>query len=44
MRTVLTSSERSVDRAESVSRDEAIYRHIYTAIVEHPIAPGTKLP
>lgn len=44
MSTVLTSSERGVDRVESVSRDEAIYRHIYTAIVEHHITPGTKLP
>ena len=44
MSTVVTSSERGEDRGESVSRDEAIYRHIYTAIVEHHIAPGTKLP
>ena len=38
------SSERGVGRVDSVSRDESIYRHIYTAIVEHHIAPGTKLP
>ena len=26
------------------SRDEAIYKHLYAAIVDHHLAPGTKLP
>ncbi len=30
--------------AEKSGRDEEIYQNIYTAIVEHYIAPGTKLP
>ncbi len=33
-----------VDSTQKLTRDEEIYRHIYTAIVEHNLAPDTKLP
>ena len=41
---VVMPAKRNAGRSESASRDEAIYRHVYTAIVEHHVAPGTKLP
>ncbi len=38
------SASKKVDKAEKLTKDEEIYKQIYNAIVDHQLAPDTKLP
>ncbi|MEH6456416.1 MAG: GntR family transcriptional regulator [Cocleimonas sp.] len=42
--TSVKSTPKKADNTEKLTKDEKIYQQIYTAIVDHQLAPDTKLP